>query len=53
MINKGVISVYCKCEVCSSYFDVTGKKRSRFCGKKCRDKDFYRRKLSKKGGSNV
>ena len=47
------IRIYCRCEICEGIFDVTGRKRSRFCGKGCRDKDYYRRKLSKKGGSNV
>jgi hypothetical protein len=42
-IDKERIQIYCKCEICEVMFDVTGRKRSRFCGKGCRDKDYYRR----------
>lgn len=42
-VEKEQIRIYCRCEICEVMFDVTGRKRSRFCGKGCRDKDYYRR----------
>ena len=46
-IEREQIRIYCRCEICEGMFDVTGRERSRFCGKGCRDKDYYRRKKVK------
>jgi len=42
---KGVIIIYCRCAFCGIYFDVTGVKRALYCGKGCRDKVYYRKRV--------
>ena len=39
--RKNQISLYCKCEICNKYFEVTGRKRSKYCSRNCRDKAFH------------
>jgi hypothetical protein len=46
--NKTII--YCRCEICQIYFDVTMVKRSKFCSKSCRDKKYYITKKAKLNG---
>lgn len=40
------IKIFCICEVCEVLVDVTGKKRTRFCGDTCRKKEERERKMS-------
>lgn len=35
---KKNIKIYCLCEQCGSYFDVTESRLSKYCSRKCRDK---------------
>lgn len=35
------ISIYCRCEGCGGYFDVSNSRRMRYCGRLCRER-FYR-----------
>lgn len=46
MKHPNKIKIYCKCEVCNNYFDVTGVKRSKYCSKSCRSKVYYLNKKS-------
>ena len=42
--RKVKILIYCLCEMCGKYFEVSGVKRSKYCGRSCRDRDYYVRK---------
>jgi hypothetical protein len=39
-----MINVYCKCGICGTFFDVTKKKKSKFCSPKCRQKNYRNEK---------
>lgn len=39
------IKIYCKCGICFVYFDVTKKKRAKFCSNKCREKNYRNEKV--------
>ena len=42
---KGVIiEIFCRCEGCGIYFEVTRIKRSRYCIKSCRSRANYKKK---------
>lgn len=46
-IKKVSIATFCQCEMCKVFFEVQGK-RSKFCGRVCRDKDSYARKKERR-----
>jgi len=42
---KSEIKIYCRCIICGNYFDIAGKRRRKYCSKKCVNKNYYRKKL--------
>jgi hypothetical protein len=42
-VKREVRRIYCKCEHCENYFDVTGIKRRKYCSKSCVNKAYYER----------
>lgn len=45
--KKTTIQIYCKCEYCGEYFEIS--KRKRYCGRSCRDKSNYASTVSSLG----
>ena len=43
------IKIYCMCQHCNTFFDVTGKKRSLYCNSNCRSKHYYNKNKERKG----